>query len=344
MPASPSNTNITAALSSMRMLLSAGIPLPKVFRNIADVAGYPWRAAFNRASERAAAGEGFDACLMELKDAIPFAERIMLSIGWGSGRIDDILPKIIYRRENLAETVRKFRSAMIQPTLTFLAACFIIPFPPLILGSITPERYVMIAMSPILLVGLVWLLIWIVLRGRMLQMSNQKITDPPASANFMDYLLLFIPFFRAMQVYRNTAEFCDLLGNLLYAGVRIDDALRMTATGLPNGVYRAKVLKMADTTRAGGELRDALDRSSLWPQGFVDIVEVADISGDLEQVLLKRAEGYREEYDRAVRTLGTVLARGFYVLVSLYIAFHIIKGFTAYVGMINANLPPGSTP
>ncbi len=325
----------------MRMLLSAGLSIQKVFRNCGDVAGSPWRAAFERAAKRADAGESFDKCLDELKDALPFAERVMLTIGWNSGRVDDILPKIVRRRENLAETVRKFRNAMIQPTLTFIVACFVVPLPGAILGQFSPQWYFIQAGSPLILAFVIGMMIWLTMRSRMLQMGHRKVTDAPAPSAPFDYVLYYIPFFHQMQVYRNTGEFCDLLGNLLFAGLRIDEALRLAAVGLPNGIYRDAVSKMAATTREGDELRDALVKSNIWPNGFVDIMDVADRSGNLETVLLARAEGYRDDYDRAVRILGTVISRGFYLIVCLFIIFHIIRMGMAHAETIKSFIPPG---
>jgi type II secretory pathway component PulF len=342
MPASPSNPKITAALSSMRMLLNAGLPIQKVFRNCGDVAGNPWRRSFERAAQMADEGEPFEKCLDQLRDVLPFAERVMLTIGWNSGRIDDILPKVVKRRENLAETVRKFRSAMIQPTLTLIAACFVIPLPQAVLGKISPERYLVEALLPLFLVFCVCFGIWMIMRMRMLQMGHRKVTDPPLPPGVFDHVLYVVPFFHQMQVYRNTGEFCDILGNLLFAGMRIDEALQMAAVGLPNGIYRKAVANMALTAREGDEFRDGLLKSRIWPNGFVDIMEVADTAGNLETVLLARAEGYREDYDRAVRALGVVIARSFYVLVSAFIVYHIFRIAMVYVGMINTAASGGN--
>ncbi len=80
MAASPSHPKITAALASMRMLLNAGLPIQKVFRNCGDVAGSPWRFYFERAAQRADEGEPFEQCLDELREVLPFAERVMLTL------------------------------------------------------------------------------------------------------------------------------------------------------------------------------------------------------------------------------------------------------------------------
>jgi type II secretory pathway component PulF len=341
MPASASNPKVTGALNSMRMLLGAGLPIHRVLRNCGDVVGYPWRIYFNRASDAAEAGENFERCAEELKEVLPFTERVMLVIAWNSGRMDDILPKMIKRRENLFQTMQAFRRSMIQPVLTLLVAALVVPAPQVLLGQITPAEYVVRASLPLLVaVGLV-LAVWLIIRTRTLQMAHQKMTDPAAPANFMDRVLFNTPYLHQMQVYRNTGEFCDLLGNLLFSGVRVDEAMRLTSVALPNGIYREKIARLAVLTRDGEEIRDTLAPSRMWPMGFVELVGMADLSGNLDSVLLARSEGYREEYDRSVRTLGKMISWGFYLLVCVYIIFHIFKIAMAYVGMINDAIPKG---
>ncbi len=341
MPASASNPAVTGALNAMRMLLGAGLPIHKVLRSCADTVGEPWRVYFSRASAAAADGETFESCMDELREVLPFTDRVMLVIAWNSGRMDDILPKLVKRRENLQQTVEAFRRSMIQPVITLFIAAFVVPAPDLLMGTITPVEYCLRAAAPLTIALVLVITVYMIIRSRTLQMSRQKISDPPAPVGVMDNVLFFVPFLHQMQKYRNTGEFCDLLGNLLFSGVKVDEALRMTSVALPNGLYRQKVALLAARASDGEEIHDTMERSSLWPVGFAELVGMADVSGNLDSVLLARADGYREEYDRSVRALGKIIAWAFYGMVCLYIIYFIFSMAMTYMNAIKGAIPKG---
>ena len=77
------------------------------------------------------------------------------------------------------------------------------------------------------------------------------------------------------------------------------------ATG--NAIYQEAVLRMREQVATGQQLQMAMRLTGLFPNMVVQMVQIGEESGQLEDMLAKVADFYEEEVDNAVDALSSLL-------------------------------------
>ncbi len=124
----------------------------------------------------------------------------------------------------------------------------------------------------------------------------------------MHWLLLRIPVLGTLVVALNNANFARVLALLLKSGVKIVEALTITASTFENEVFRKIVGGSTEEIRRGGELADYLAaHPSLFPGLLAGMVRVGDNTGNLEDNLEYLSEYYNEEIENKLQALTSLL-------------------------------------
>jgi len=90
--------------------------------------------------------------------------------------------------------------------------------------------------------------------------------------------------------------------------------------------------------RGGKDLTWSLTRTGLLPEDFVHILEVAEESGRLDDVLRHQADHYDDEAGRRLAALTSALAYGIWIVLGGCIILAIFRLFSSYVNAIKQHL------
>jgi type II secretory pathway component PulF len=341
----PYDTSVTEALNALRSQLGAGVMFDKALKTSSRACNGLRRRAFEAAGERATASEDIDQITTEFIPVLSFAERAMFNTAWNSGRIDAALAAMIDRRRLMAEIGRKVRAGMIQPVFVLFVAGFAINLPALFKpqGAISIEEYLLRSSMPLAIGLFVWFAGRTFARWRARQLASRGMSEPPAPPTLIDRVILYLPLVGYTDRMRNLAEFSALLASLTHAGVQTREAFAMLARAMPNGLYRRDLDRIREATVEGNTIASAMTPGILWPEELINIIEVAETAGDLDVAMERQARQYLDKYSESIRMWGVFIARGAYVLVCLFVIYHIMKLAGAYVGMIQ-NAADGKFP
>lgn len=337
MPTGPYDPSVTEALNALRMQLNAGVMLDKSLHTCAKACTGERREAFEKASDRAAQGLDIADVATELIAVLSFAERAMLVASWDGGRADAALAAIIERRRLMAEIGRKIKSGLVLPVMVFFVASFVSPLPALLAqkDGISFEAYCLRAMAPLGVALLLWIIGQAFFLRRTRELAARSLSDSPAPITVLDVVMLRTPFVAHTEELKNLAEFCSLLFNITVAGVQTREGLAVIARAMPNGFYRADVERIRHETVRGNEIAPAMRSQSLWPDQLVNIIDVAETSGDLDRQMERMSKYYLELYSESIRRWGVFIARFAYFLASCFVIYHIFRVAGTYVGLIN---------
>jgi len=82
-----------------------------------------------------------------------------------------------------------------------------------------------------------------------------------------------------------------------------------------------------------GETPAALvQQSPEFPELFANLYATGEMSGKLDEALQKLSEIYQEEGSRALRTFAKLAPRIIYILVVIWVAYHIVRFWVEYYG------------
>ncbi|MDQ3830082.1 MAG: type II secretion system F family protein, partial [Candidatus Tectomicrobia bacterium] len=126
--------------------------------------------------------------------------------------------------------------------------------------------------------------------------------------------LLKVPIFGPLLQKAAIARFSRTLSTLMGSGVPIIDSLDITARTAGNKVLEEAVLASIGSIREGQTLATPLAKQPVFPPMVVQMVEIGDVTGELDSMLSKIADFFEEEVDRAVEALTAMLEPDFSVV------------------------------
>jgi type IV pilus assembly protein PilC len=123
----------------------------------------------------------------------------------------------------------------------------------------------------------------------------------------IDGALLKIPVIGMLLRKIAVARFCRTLATLTSSGVPILDGLEITAKTAGNAIIEDAVMAVRKAVEEGKTLSEPLGETKVFPPMVVQMINVGEQTGALDQMLSKIADFYEEEVDTAVAGLMKLL-------------------------------------
>ena len=267
----------------------------------------------------------------------------MVSAGEAGGILDTILLRLATFLEKNDALVRKIKGAMIYPAVIFSVAgmaviillIFVIPTFQTMFDSAgvalpLPTRIV-IGMSAFL--QAYW---WAVAAGIVaLVFIFRQVYRTDGGELAIDRVLLALPIFGDLQRKAAVARFTRTLGTLVSSGVSSLEGLEITAKTAGNRVIHDAIMN-SRTSIAGGEtIAGPLKESGVFPTMVVQMINVGEQTGGLDEMLTKIADFYDEEVDAAVDALLSAMEPIMIVVLGVVVGGMIVAMYLPIFDMIN---------
>jgi general secretion pathway protein F len=120
-------------------------------------------------------------------------------------------------------------------------------------------------------------------------------------------ILLKLPVVGAIAIQIEIAKWARILGTLLHNGVTLTVALELSRDATADVVLSRMLLGVSAAVRAGRGLAASIQVSGLFPTGAIRLIQVGEESGHLENMLMKLAEIYETESERAIQRCLSML-------------------------------------
>lgn len=146
----------------------------------------------------------------------------------------------------------------------------------------------------------------------------------PGSRARLDAWLLSRPRIGVLLARYETARFARTLGTLLGNGVPLLNALGIARQVMDNRALGAALERAADEVKTGQGLAFALSRTKLFPRLAVQMVQVGEESGELGAMLLKVADTFDAETQRAIQRVLAALVPLITVAMAVIVALVLV--------------------
>src|SRR5690606_1751781 len=123
----------------------------------------------------------------------------------------------------------------------------------------------------------------------------------------IDKIMLRTPIFGDLLLKTAVARFTRTLGTLVSSGVSILDGLEITARTAGNRVIHDAVMASRASIAGGETISAPLRDSGVFPPMVVQMINVGEQTGGLDEMLTKIADFYDDEVDAAVSALTSIL-------------------------------------
>ena len=152
-----------------------------------------------------------------------------------------------------------------------------------------------------------------------------------AGKKFFDYILLSIPVFGGIAKRVYVARLTFAMELMVKAALALPEMLVKAGEATGNAVFAKRFSRAAREISEGRTLAEALSRTNLLDRTFLEIVQVAEESGQMDESLARLANQRSEDAERAISYLATALAWLVYIVVAAFIIYFIFKFFMMYV-------------
>ena len=310
--------------------LEAGLPLMQALRTVRRQAAHKnMQVILDFIIERVEAGVPFHVAAKEYGPPFDDMTTGMLRAADASGRTAEILHQLGDLLERSVELRREVVGAIVYP---LMIAALIAVSVVVLIAFVLPR-----VMKPILqanldlpvptqiLMGIsdfisAW---WLVLAAGLLLagVASRNWLAKPANRLRFDTFLLGLPVVGRLVRDIAVARFTRTLGTLVSAGIPILNALRIVRDTLGNQALMHAIDQVTDKVSTGQSLADPLERSGHFPPLLVQIVNIGERSGRLEQMLLHAAGSFDRQVNNSLKLFTRVLPTILLVIVALIASF-----------------------
>ncbi len=155
----------------------------------------------------------------------------------------------------------------------------------------------------------------------MIVYAFRQFVAKPEGRLVIDQAKLHIPVLGDMIRKQEISKFSRTLGTLLGNGVSILKALDVVTAVISNKILADEVAALKGDISEGARLSNKMRQSQIFPPVATNMVAVGEETGELERALLRIAETYETETDRAIKTLVTLIEPLLIVCMALVVGF-----------------------
>ena len=319
-------------------MLDAGVPVLTALRTAGrNTSNAKAKKAIKDVETDLQRGEDFASAVANREEFPPLAGE-MIAVAEQTGQLPEILKHLAEHYDNLVKMRRIFLAAIAWPAFQLIAAILVIALLILILGWIAETRGSAIDVLGWGLQGPTGAIIWLSMTfgtlAALLVLFKLAATST-AAKRMLDPVLLKIPILGGCLRSFALARFSWALALTQQTGMGLDKCLDTSLRATSNGAFIAEIPRMVAMVRSGEEIAVALTATGLFPETYIQTVDVADASGTLPESLERLSPKLEADARRSLAAL--VISAGWliWMLVAAFIIFLIFSLASFYVGMIN---------
>ena len=325
--------DITALTREVSALLGAAIPIPQALDSLGEEEENPaLKEIILKIADSVRKGVAFSAALEEHPKLFSKLYSSMVRVGEEGG----VLPKVMADLADLLEHEDEVRgevvSAIAYPvfvlifgiaTVTVLLTVVlprlfsmlqdmlpVLPLPTLILLKVSHGLH---RFWPGLLVGLITVIFG----------ARWYLSKPEGSKNW-DKIILRIPMIGPVVRSAALGRFARTLGTLVKSGVSLLPALKIVENTIGNQILAQQVASVAEETRGGDSLAMPLRKLGIFPKTMIQMIDVGEQTGKLDDMLLKVAEIEERQMRARTKILISLLAPILIMVVGALVGFIVI--------------------
>ncbi len=297
-------------------LFAAGVPLTKALSALEHQMENPeFVKVIRGVREDIEGGGNFASAIGRHSQVFPELYVSMIEAGEAGGILDIVLDRLAYMLEKNAENRAKVKSATLYPKIVIgaiiiavvilmnfvvpkfakLYASFKVPLP-------LPTR-ILIALSN------AFVNYWYLLAGGIVGviLLVRFYISTERGRYHWDRLMLKVPIFGPLRLKAILSRFARVLGSLYRSGLPMLQSLDIVSRAVENRVISMAVKMIEDDVRAGKDLSESMEKTHAFPPMVIQMVNVGEETGNLDDMLEKVAQYYDQEVDSTIRNLTTIL-------------------------------------
>lgn len=303
-------------------MLNAGIEPRHALETLAGQAHGPLRTALMETRDHVAAGRPMSAGFQRYPEIFSPMMMGMVRAGEDGGFLSDQCTRLSEYIQRDVELRNLVRRETFYPKLVFFASIFIISATNVIINALKPGAKGLDAPTVIWAVVL-GLALGLIFFGRVL-LKNPAIKRP------FDEIVLGIPYIGTMMHGFAMAMFGRAFGALYSAGMPLSRSMQLAADSCSNEAVRAKIYPVINRLDEGAGIHQTFVQAGIFSAVVLDMVKAGEMTGNMNEMLIKVAEYYEDEGQTKARQAAAILGVVMLLAVAVYVGYIVISFYTGF--------------
>src|SRR4051812_15651934 len=301
-------------------LTEAGIPLPQGLKVLhKSPPSRSFRAPLSRMLHELDQGATFNQAVRAVEGWLPTFDAALLEAGEKSGRLPQCFKLLAQYYTERSQLARQVIQDLAYPVFLFHFAILIGPFPALVLSG-DVMAYLSTTLKVLLPIYAMTALILFASQGR----------HAEGWRAFLERLSRWIPLLGGARRSLALSRLAAALEALINAGVPIIEAWELSASASGSPALRRAVVAWKPEVIAGTTPAEALRATLVFPELFTNMYNTGEVSGQLDDSLLRLQRYYQEEGTRQLKIFSQWVPKIIYFGIMLMIAYRVVSFYVGY--------------
>ena len=323
----------------LALLIEVGVPLLKALYQVAERTSHrPLRRVIQHVAADIEVGNSLSEALARHPHVFSTLTVQVLQVAERGGVLDDSLRLVAEELERRVEIRGKVRRALAYPATVLAVGLTIVLF---VLAYVIPEfteifqdQAVALPLLTRFVIGTAhflarfwWLCVLIVVALVMLWTAYIR---TPGGRLRWDRLKLRLPLVGDLLGKACILRFAQTLGTLLRGGVPILVSLKLVQEHAENSVLAGELAQVYAAVDQGSRLEVPLRQCRVFPPEAIDVIAIGEEAGQLDTVLFRLAQMYKEEVDHSISVFASVLEPLLLFVMGLFVALIVWAVYLPY--------------
>ncbi len=328
-----SDSEIAIMTRQLSVMVGSGVPLLQAFDILSQgEKNLTLKRSLQNIQEAISGGSPLWEAMSRQKGIFNHLYIYLVRAGEMGGALDLILSRLAKYLDDNVKLVRMIKGAMIYPAavmvvgfgVTFGLLTFVVPqFESMITssgGQLPALTKFVISVSHFCSEYMIFILAGTV--GSVVGFIKYKRSF--AGKRRWDRFVLSVPLFGDLAIKGATARFSRTLGTMLTSGVNLIDAIEICKMTMDNAVIEDALAKVKDEISSGKTIALPLAQAKVFPPMVIQMINVGENTGTLDQMLMKIADFYEAEVEAVVSGLSKLLEPVVLVVLGGIVAFILV--------------------
>jgi type IV pilus assembly protein PilC len=309
---------LAAFSRQLATMLEAGLPIRRALSVMEKGARASQKTLYHRLGLAIESGLSFTDALEREGRAFPPLFVHLSRVGETVGGLDRVLKSLADYYEFVRSMWMRFLTRLIYPLLQFWALIFILAGLAYIRSMILPggdgsprQAYMTLGIGVLIFTAPIVLY----LIGTRLLGGGRVVHE----------MLMRVPIIGNVMRALSLARFSWSMELMTDAGVNIVNAIAWSAQATANQAFVGRSAGIVQRVKEGDPLHKSLQLSGLFPEEYIEMVNVSEESGSMPEMFGRLAKMYFEKADTAIRALTTALGWLIWAGVAGAIIYNIFK-------------------
>jgi len=325
--------DITSFTRELGSLLGAAIPIPTALQGLGEEEENPaLKETIIDISDAVRRGTSLSAAMEAHPKLFSKLYVSMVKVGEEAGVLPKVMNDLAELLEHEDEVRGEVKTAVAYPAFVF---CFGILTVIILLTVVMPklmgmlkEMLTTLPLPTIILLNVsgflhrYWWLVFIAVVG--ISSALTWYLRTPGGTEMWDRIKLRLPVMGPVFRAAALSRFARTLGTLVRSGVSLLPALKIVENTIGNVVLAKAIAQAAEDTRGGDSLATPLRKLGIFPKTAIQMINVGEESGKLDEMLLRVAEIEERHMRAKTKTLISLLAPVLILIVGAVVGFMVI--------------------